>query len=94
MLTLFKKGNGREVLKCYYEFLTRKDIGPTGDFIEPGLYYTNEPFEAMQVQADRAWYKLSNGTIEHASTRRGVATAAEVTWLELKAEYLGWAMVR
>ena len=84
----------REVLRCYYEFKTRKNIGPTGDFIEPGLYYTNEPFPAMQVQSDNSWYKLKNGTTEHGRSRRGPLTKKEVLWLELKAKYLNWSMVK
>lgn len=88
-----KSKHDREVVRCYYEFNTRKDIGPTGDFVEAGLYWTNEPFSAMEVQSDRAWYKLANGTIEQGRPCHGIPTAAEVMWIELKAKYLNWAMV-
>lgn len=90
----FFRNNEQDVTRYYYEFLTRKDIGPTGDYVTPGLYFTNELFPAMEVRADRCWYKLHNGTIEHGSTRRCQVTDAEAVWIELKAEYLNWAMVK
>lgn len=89
-MSIFK----REVVRSYYEFKTRKDIGPTGDFIEPGLYYTNMPFPAMEVQSDRAWYKLSNGTMESGRPVQAITSEAERTWVELKAQHLNWAMVQ
>ena len=89
-MSIFK----REVVRCYYEFKTLKDIGPTGDFIEPGLYYTTMPFPAMEAQSDRAWNLLGNNTMEESSRPVHMATPeAERTWVELKAQRLDWAMV-
>ena len=90
----FKGNSNREVLRCYYEFHTRRAVGPVGDGVEAGLYYTNEPFPTMEAVADNAWYKLANGTIEHRDPQIGAITHQQAMWIELKAKYLNWAMVK
>ena len=78
----------REVVRCYYEFKTRKNIGPMGDFVTPGIYFTLKPFEAMEVQSNRAWYKLADGTMEMGRPQWEKLTTKEQLWVELKANRL------
>jgi hypothetical protein len=47
----------------------------------------------MEVQSDRAYYKLADGTMELGRPYHAVVSHSEQTWVELKAKYLGWAMV-
>jgi hypothetical protein len=86
---------GHKAVKVYYQFNSRKDIGPTGDWIDPGTYWTIEYFSAMAIQADNVYIETDDGLIEMVAPRQDeLATDAEVTWLKLTAEPLRWAGVK
>ena len=80
----------RNQRKVFYEYLTRKGIGPTGDYIDPGVYWVKKYIPALEVQADRIWILLADGSLREVRPDSGFATEETLSWLELRATYLRW----
>ena len=76
--------------KVFYEYLTRKDIGPTGDYVDPGVYWLNKYVPPLEAQADKIWALMDDGTIREIRPTPSFATEETLSWLNLRATYLGW----
>jgi len=73
----------------FYEYYARTAIGPTGDGVEAGIYWTFKPHSTLSAQANKVWFQFANGLLEQVKPV-GRATEADLTWLELKSNHLKW----
>ena len=80
----------RNQRKVFYEYLVRKGIGPTGDYIDPGVYWIKKYVPALEVQADRIWAITDDGTFLQIKPVAEFATEETLSWLELRASHLRW----
>ena len=76
--------------KVFYEFLVRKGIGPTGDYVDAGIYWVNKYIPALEVRADKIWSLMRDGTLREIRPDPGTVSEETLSWLNLKATYLGW----
>jgi len=82
----------RKPAKVFYEYNAQTQIGPTGDFVEAGVYWTFKSHLTLSVQANKVWFQFANGLLEQVKPvgRVTLPTEADLTWLELKSKHLQW----
>ena len=76
--------------KVFYEFLVRKSIGPTGDYVDAGVYWVNKYIPALEVRADKIWALMRDGSLREIRPNPGYITEETLSWLNLKAKDLRW----
>ena len=81
---------GHSIDKVYYKFNNKQSVGPTGDYVEAGVYWTNKLVPALHVQADNVWVSYSNNIERSKPEVRVIAPDTECTWLRLTAKQLRW----
>lgn len=81
----------RRPRKVYYEFTQRRPIGPTGDYLDAGIWWTNHVFSPMKAQAARVWYQYHDNTIEEIQPKKRRVDENTATWLGLQAAHCEWA---
>lgn len=81
---------GNNLRKVFYEYKIRKNIGPTGDYVDPGVYWLRKYTPALEAQADKIWVELADGTVKLIRPEGGAVTEATRSWLELRAKHLTW----